>query len=705
MESLKKYIVIILLFLFTPSFANNKYIIINPNCSQQKIDGFGVSLCWWANMCGNWDEKHIDEIIDWLVNPDGLNYRIFRYNIAGGDDPENRNCTPHHMVKGKGKRAEMEGFKEYPDSPYDWRRDAAQRKILLKIKEKRPDAIFEAFSNSCPWWMTHSGCCSGNLNNTEDNLKPEYYEDFAKYLIDVCRYYKEEHGIEFKSIAPFNEPRWAGWIANGEQEGCNFNIDSQIEFIKILTKVIEDSGLDIKITASDESFGFLFRDDFKAYQNADILKFLGKWNVHTYHADTTDKAYLNWLAKSTELPIWVSETGASGKGIQGNLCLALRLMQDLKYLKSSAWLDWQYMEENNDQWCLITSDDFSQENYSKNKNYYVRSQISSFIKENYSLLTSLNDNTLAALNPSKTELVFVTVNADTIPENYTLDLTMFENFGSINAYITSESKDLSFFNEYQVSNNKICFAIPAESIITFCMSVVCKSTIDSWIQDNASYVISPRENENLVIESNDTTIGLFASSFSDKQKWIIEIDENRCRLKSNDYGYLGIDSMGRISCQNIPFNEAQFFELIPIEDQYYRIVTNEEKNIMAFKFDNSSPMPQIISSETTKESASVHEQWNFFRLDTNLNKDNVELLKSEIANDFLTIDTSKSNEVSISSRLELSECMIRIYNTKGVLMYTNKLTKDNITIPLNRGIYLLSCEYKNKNLSKTFKIK
>lgn len=35
---------------------------------------------------------------------------------------------------------------------------------MLKIIEKRPDAIFEAFSNSAPWWMTYSGCCAGNTS-------------------------------------------------------------------------------------------------------------------------------------------------------------------------------------------------------------------------------------------------------------------------------------------------------------------------------------------------------------------------------------------------------------------------------------------------------------------------------------------------------------------------------------------------------------
>ena len=107
---------------------------VNPEQVVQRWDGWGVSLCWWAGQCGKWDDEKIDEIIDWLVSPEGLNYSHFRYNIGGGDDPENRNCELHHMGKGKGLRAEMEGFKDFSGDQYHWERDSAQRKIMLKIK-------------------------------------------------------------------------------------------------------------------------------------------------------------------------------------------------------------------------------------------------------------------------------------------------------------------------------------------------------------------------------------------------------------------------------------------------------------------------------------------------------------------------------------------------------------------------------------------
>ena len=136
-------------------------------------------------MCGEWSDEKIDMLVDWMVSPTGLNWNIFRYNIGGGDDPDNAHCEPHHMGKGKGLRAEMEGFQDKLNGPYHWERDKGQRKIMLKIKERRPDAIFEAFSNSAPWWMTYSGCCAGNKDPNKDNLKPEYYKNYSASAV-VC---------------------------------------------------------------------------------------------------------------------------------------------------------------------------------------------------------------------------------------------------------------------------------------------------------------------------------------------------------------------------------------------------------------------------------------------------------------------------------------------------------------------------------------
>ena len=415
---------------------------VNPEQVAQHWDGWGVSLCWWAGQCGKWDDEKIDEILDWLVSPEGLNYSHFRYNIGGGDDPENRNRELHHMGKGKGLRAEMEGFKDFTGDQYHWERDSAQRKILLKIREKRPDAVFEAFSNSCPYYMTYSGCVGGNVDGGKDNLKPEYYEEFAHYLVDVCKHYKEAYGIEFKTLEPFNESATNYWYANGSQEGCHFDYQSQIAFLRILAPILQESGLSTIISASDETSVGHSIEAFRAYQQAGVLSLVGQWNTHTYQGDNRQRARLARLVRESGKPFWMSETGSGGRGLAGNLKMAQRLFDDIRYLRPDAWLDWQYMEEFGDQWSMINGS-FQRQFYKKVKNYYVRQQCSRFIKRGYDFLQTDCPQTLAAISPSRDTLTLVLLNeGEETEHNIEFHNFTISQFDNCEVYRSSETENM-----------------------------------------------------------------------------------------------------------------------------------------------------------------------------------------------------------------------------------------------------------------------
>ena len=437
---------------------------VNPEQVAQHWDGWGVSLCWWAGQCGKWNEEKVDEIIDWMVSPDGLNYSHFRYNIGGGDDPENRNCDLHHMGKGKGLRAEMEGFKDFTGDRYHWERDSAQRRIMLKIREKRPDAVFEAFSNSCPYYMTYSGCVGGNKDGGKDNLKPEYYEEFAHYLVDVCKHYKEAYGIEFKTLEPFNESATNYWYQNGSQEGCHFDYSSQIAFLRVLAPILQASGLSTIISASDETSVEHSIRAFRAYQEAGVLSLVGQWNTHTYQGDNRQRMRLSSLVHEANLPFWMSETGSGGRGIEGNLKLAQRLFDDVRYLKPEAWFDWQYMEEWGDQWCLINGS-FRRQFYQKVKNYYIRQHCSRFIKHGYDILYTDCPQTLAATNASRDTLILVLLNeGDETTHNIQIQNSKFKK---AKVYRTSATENLAEIKDgFTLKNHNLSIVLPKQSITT-----------------------------------------------------------------------------------------------------------------------------------------------------------------------------------------------------------------------------------------------
>ena len=500
-----------------------KYMVA-PQVVRQHFDGWGVSLCWWAGQCGKWSDKKIDEIVDWLVSPTGLNYSHFRYNIGGGDDPQNRHCTQHHMGNGKGLRAEMEGFKDFSGDEYHWDRDAAQRKIMLKIKEKRPDAVFEAFSNSCPYYMTYSGCVSGNSDGGKDNLKPEYYEEFAHYLVDVCKHYKDEYGIEFKTLEPFNEAVTNFWYANGPQEGCHFDYASQIKFVKVLAPILKESGLNTVISAADETNVGLAVEGFKQFISAGADKLVGQWNTHTYSGSNVDRARFAQLAHEKGKALWMSETGSGGNGIGGNLALAQRLFDDMRYIQPEAWIDWQYMEEANDQWCTIRGS-FANQTYSKVKNYYVRQQCSRFIRGGYDIVSSLCPQSLAAVNADRDTLVLVLLNEGT-KAVHDVDLSLFSNLpalSDIKAYRTSSSENLtSTKNGVTLDGSLLRVVMPAQSIMT--LVIPAKSMIpeaEELLSDGGDYLIVPRQETTRAVSATASKVTIEDINYGDAQRWTL----------------------------------------------------------------------------------------------------------------------------------------------------------------------------------------
>lgn len=180
---------------------------INPRPAQT-LCGWDMSLAWEANdlygggrQPAQIKEPRIqDEYMDLLFGDPAkrltLGFTVARYNIGGGDDPTHTHMRPD---------AQMEGYQSEPGAPFDWTRDAPQRRMLQEAKQRGAN-IFEAASYSPPYWMTVSGCSSGSSAQDPDNLRPEMWQNFASYLATVVEHFRVVEGIHFESLEPFNEP-------------------------------------------------------------------------------------------------------------------------------------------------------------------------------------------------------------------------------------------------------------------------------------------------------------------------------------------------------------------------------------------------------------------------------------------------------------------------------------------------------------------
>lgn len=451
-------LIIVVNFCFLPSATLAITITVDPETKHQTFEGWGTSLCWWAVLAGKWNEANRNKLIDAIVNPDtGLGYNCFRYNIGGGDNPSHTHLAEARAVP---------GFKKSETAEYDWTADQYQRNILLGIAARGENLIFEAFSNSPPWWMTISGCVSGNTDGA-DNLKPAYFTAFADYLATVVKYYKENWGITFRTIAPFNEPSSGYWKINGGQEGCGFK-NQQSRMIKELGKQLISKGLfdDTRISSADETSLAHTVSTFKNYDDSTFI-YLSQINSHSYGGWQSRRA-VDSLARARKKILWQSESGPLGKGDDKSditMWMSHVIIQDLRLMKPNAWLDWQVCDPVAN-WMTIEMNHTNQ-SFKYTKRFYMHAAFSRFIRPGSQIIASSDTNSVAALVPSTGNLVIVLRNNANSTTPYNIDLSKCSALGSkAEIYRFSLPGSLSRQQDVPVNDKKLSFSAPGQTITT-----------------------------------------------------------------------------------------------------------------------------------------------------------------------------------------------------------------------------------------------
>src|SRR5260370_8755635 len=123
-------------------------ITVDPHSVFQTFEGWGTSLCWWANMAGKFSPPTRMRMAQDLftLNNGGLGLTIVRFNAGGGENP----ALPNTMEL----RARMDGYWPGPDQSYNWHADQTQRAILGDAIEAARAAglrpSFEVFAHSPP---------------------------------------------------------------------------------------------------------------------------------------------------------------------------------------------------------------------------------------------------------------------------------------------------------------------------------------------------------------------------------------------------------------------------------------------------------------------------------------------------------------------------------------------------------------------------
>eukprot|EP00929_Paragymnodinium_shiwhaense_P091354 TRINITY_DN5133_c0_g1_i1.p1 TRINITY_DN5133_c0_g1~~TRINITY_DN5133_c0_g1_i1.p1 ORF type:complete len:496 (-),score=86.67 TRINITY_DN5133_c0_g1_i1:55-1473(-) len=392
--------------------------VIDPTKTWGKWDGWGVSLCWWANIFGHrYDLARAVFSDDLMVTVNGeqvpgLNLNIVRYNAGatswntymGAKIRESAAFAkmPFRQIAGYWK----DWASEDPSSKsWDWTVDAKQRE-MLRMAKYLGATHFELFSNSPMWWMTYDHNPSGAELGT-DNLSPWNYGNHSIYLATVAEKFKEL-GVEFTSVEPFNEPIAIWWTAFNNQEGCHFDHGSQAMVIHNLHAELQRRGLKIGISASDENMYDQALATWNSFDNKTRSK-VGTINVHGYQGIAGNRQGLYEAAAGKRL--WNTEYGdddASG------MTMATVIMMDFHNLHNTAWCYWQVLD-NAAGWGLMEFEEHGIDYKvgKVNMKFFVLAHFSRHIREGMTILTS-SPHTVAAYDAARRRLVLVTVNYDVI---------------------------------------------------------------------------------------------------------------------------------------------------------------------------------------------------------------------------------------------------------------------------------------------------
>lgn len=457
----------------------NTYVI-----NGGKFEGWGTSLCWWANRVG-YSDSLAQKCADTFYGEDGLRLNIARFNIGGGDNP-----THDHITR---TDSNMPGYTKYNNGQvtYDWSADYNQRNVLRRcIQAAGDDMIVEMFSNSPPYYMTKSGCSSGGTDAGKNNLKDDCYDDFAEYLAEVSYHYKNEWGIDIQSITPTNEPYTNFWGAGSpKQEGCHFDIgNSESTVILELQKSMKKRGMgDVIISASDETSIDTQIDAFKAL-SSEAKSAVGRIDTHTYGG--YKRSELKDVALNAGKNLWMSEVDGNGTAGQNagamapGLWLSQRITDDCNGLNASAWILWQVIDKHvcaagyngkKDSGMVDMTKGFwgtAVADHDKNeivlsKKYYCFGQYTRYIRPGMTMLNSAG-NTLTAYDKDNDQLVIVAYNTSSGKSDMTFDLSQFDECGtSAKAIRTSNYENWADAGKININNSSLSVSLEPNSVTTY----------------------------------------------------------------------------------------------------------------------------------------------------------------------------------------------------------------------------------------------
>lgn len=490
---------------------------IEPEREFQVIHSFGASDAWRCQFIGlNWPEAKKQQMARWLFskeldkkgNPLGIGLSMWRFYLGAGSMEQGDSSG----IVNPWRRAEC--FLT-ADGTYDWSKHAGQQWFLKQALKYGVENTM-AFSISAPVFYTVNGkAFSPGKGRTTLNVRDDYLDDYARFLVDVCQFFEQE-GLGFDYLSPFNEPQWS-WD-NPTQEGTPATNEDLFLFTHLLNHEMQKRGLKTQLALGEAAeYQFLYQksnkhlgasEQFYDFLSPESPYYVGKYShvaplfsAHSYFTTWPVEKLIDVRKKVREsldkinpaFDFWQSEfcileknddiKGGHGRdlGMGTALYVARVIHYDLTLANATSWQWWTAITQCNYKDGLIYidngNDGIPSQNHPDNeklkydghfhdsKLLWALGNYSRFVRPGMVRVNVLLDDgndlyqqarslmVSAYKNNIADEIVVVAVNYS--DDVYDVNINNSERYEKdVKTYITSETHDLAFFRE-KIDNLKI----------------------------------------------------------------------------------------------------------------------------------------------------------------------------------------------------------------------------------------------------------
>jgi O-glycosyl hydrolase len=465
---------------------------IEPGVVHQTFENFSASDAWSMQKVGAWSDANKNRLADLLFSTEkGIGLSCWRFNVGGGIN--NKTITNPWRT--------AETF-EVAEGRYDWTRQANER-WFLRAAKTRGVQQFVAFVNSPPGRMTRTGFTNSAADNASTtNLKPGFEKQYAQYLADILRHFRDNpdaaERINFTHVSPVNEPEW-DWLGT-KQEGNRAGNNDIKKILAALHERLLAGGLRTRILTPEsgtlpdmvhrnKNVSDHFKADYGDYVDVlagdpAIAPVLDKLLCyHAYQSDNLEKTLVpqreQLRKKLDQFPgwrVWESEYCVMQHGRDLGMDTALNVARlihaDLTIVDATAWQWWLAVSDGDFKDGLIFTDwkrPGDPETIIESKLLWALGNYSRFIRPGMQRVElkgdghSLNGLLGSAWRDVRTRrLVLVYVNMGAAPEKVRPDIVGGTG-GTFRPFVTSEQGNLAPGPQVRAADG---FEIPARSVVT-----------------------------------------------------------------------------------------------------------------------------------------------------------------------------------------------------------------------------------------------